>query len=86
MHTGRSSRFPDILKRLSPRIRAAFFVQELRLAADPRDPRLHLKKLEGKYADAYSIRIAGSYRALFIWSNDFAFFFDIDNRKDIYRD
>lgn len=85
MHTGRSSRFQNIFRKLPPRIRAAFLVQERRLAENPRDLRLHLKKLEARDDDAYSIRVTGSYRALFIREDSLAFFFDIDDRKDIYR-
>ena len=51
---------------------------------NPRHPSLHFKKLKDKN-NVYSIRVAGSYRALFILSADTAIFFALGHRKDVYR-
>lgn len=53
---------------------------------DPADPRLHTKKLSGKFAGMYSLRIGRDYRILFrLASRRTVEFLDIGHRKDIYR-
>ena len=85
MRVIRTAEFDKSLDNLAANIRRLFFVQEHRLAADWKDPRLHLKKLNLPEA-IYSFRVTRSYRALFYFSETGNIvLFDIDDRKDIYR-
>lgn len=61
-------------------------LQEERFIKNWRDPRLHIKKVRN-LPFAFSFRITRRYRAFFYFKNtDVAVFFEIDHRKDIYRD
>lgn len=73
-----------MLEKLPESVQSAYQEQESRLVDNPKDPRLHLKKLRDM-DDTYSFRITRSYRALFIWDNDTALLFAVGDRKDIYR-
>lgn len=51
-----------------------------------RDPRLHIKKIKG-LEHAFSFRVTRSWRVLFYFQDaDEAIFFEIDHRRDVYRD
>ena len=77
--------FDRSLQELPASVRRLCAVQMTRLAADRRDPRLHLKKLHG-LDGVYSFRVTRSYRALFYMSAaDDLVLFEIDDRKDVYR-
>lgn len=76
--------FEKQLSGLPESVRHQFTKQKDLLNTNPRHPSLHFKKLKDM-KDTYSIRIAGSYRALCIISSDTAIFFAIGHRKDIYR-
>ncbi|MBI4268663.1 hypothetical protein HY627_02440 [Candidatus Uhrbacteria bacterium] len=59
--------------------------QEQRFEANPRDPRLHAKRIQGEDG-IFSFRITRAYRGFFYFhSPDEAVFFEIDHRKDAYR-
>lgn len=73
-----------MLEKLPESVQSAYQDQENRLLGNPKDSRLHLKKLRDM-DDTYSFRIIRSYRALFIWDNDTALLFAVGDRKDIYR-
>jgi len=65
--------------------RRLFRVQEQRFRDDPRDPRLHMKKLHGEPV-TFSFRITRRYRVLFVLVEpDVALFATIGHRKDAYR-
>ena len=66
-------------------IRKLCLVQEKRFLLNPRDPRLHIKKLKD-LGGVFSFRITNKYRALFYFQNPITvIFFEIDHRKDIYK-
>ncbi len=80
----RTLKFEKMPERLPASVQKAYVEQETILQGNPKDPRLHLKKLQGIY-DTYSFRITRSYRALFIWEVNTVWLFAIGDRKDIYR-
>jgi mRNA-degrading endonuclease RelE of RelBE toxin-antitoxin system len=81
----KTSDFEKVYKKLQPRIQRLFLIQEKRFAINPRDSRLHIKKLTD-FDGAFSFRITRHYRALFYFKNkETTIFFDIDHRKDVYR-
>lgn len=80
----RTAKFDRMFEGLPGPIQAAYRTQEAILEENPRDTRLHLKKLRGT-DDTYSFRITRSYRALFIWEEGTAWLFAVGDRKDIYR-
>jgi len=80
----RTARFETMFEELPPSVRAMYREQETLLKNNPRDVRLHLKKLKGM-DDTFSFRITRSYRALFVWEGDTAWLFAIGDRKNIYR-
>jgi mRNA-degrading endonuclease RelE of RelBE toxin-antitoxin system len=84
MRIVRTPKFQKMFERLPPSVRQRYEAQEHVLAANPKDARLHLKKLRGGF-DTYSFRITRSYRALFILEGNTAWLFAIGDRKDIYR-
>ena len=62
-----------------------YMVQEKRFRENLRDPRLHMKKLQG-LDGVYSFRVPRLYRVLFYFqSSDAVVFFAIGHRKDVYR-
>lgn len=73
-----------MLEKLPESVQAIYQEQEERLLDNPKDSRLHLKKLRDMN-DTYSFRITRSYRALFIWDNDTAWLFAVGDRKNVYR-
>jgi mRNA-degrading endonuclease RelE of RelBE toxin-antitoxin system len=77
--------FEIVFKKLPKDIQKIFFKQESYFLNNPRDPRLHIKKvLSLRYA--FSFRVTGNYRVFFYFQNsETAVFFDMDHRKDIYR-
>lgn len=73
------------LDKLPNEIRRIYQVQAERLLANPRDPRLHIKKIKDLKL-AFSFRITRRYRVFFYFQNpDTAIFFAVDHRKDAYR-
>ena len=81
----KTSDFDRAYKNLQASIRKLYLVQEKRFDLNPRDPRLHIKKLKN-FDGVFSFRITIKYRALFYIQNPkTAIFFDIDHRKDIYN-
>lgn len=78
--------FQRSLKRLPQGTRELADEQICILQNDPRDPRLHIKKLHKPLEGTYSFRITRRYRGLFYFDvNNDIIIFDVDHRKDIYR-
>ena len=78
--------FERSLKSLPSDIQERAEEQIVFLKSDPRNPRLHIKKLHKPLDGAYSFRITRNYRALFYFDTENnIIIFDADNRKDIYR-
>jgi len=78
--------FERSLKSLPSDVQRRAEEQIVFLRSDPRDPRLHIKKLRKPLDSAYSFRITRSYRALFYFDTENnIIIFDADNRKDVYR-
>lgn len=84
MRVVRTQKFTAMLEKLPKSVQSVYREQEERLSDNPRDTRLHLKKLRDM-DDIYSFRITRSYRALFIWEDNTACLFAVGDRKDIYR-
>ncbi len=84
MRVIRTQKFRSMLNKLPASVQSACREQEERLVGNPKDSRLHLKKLHDMN-DTYSFRITRSYRALFIWEDNTALLFAVGDRKDIYR-
>lgn len=73
------------LSRLPIEIKDLLLVQEERLKANRRDPRLHIKKVRS-LDRVFSFRVTRRYRVFFYSQDDQTIiFFDIDHRKDAYR-
>jgi mRNA-degrading endonuclease RelE of RelBE toxin-antitoxin system len=71
--------------KLPASIQKLYKKQETIFHKDPRDPRLHTKKLKGEPV-TFSFRITRSYRVLFFFvSKEEALFVSIGHRKDSYR-
>lgn len=86
MRVLRTPDFERALHKLPARTRSLCEKQLAILAADWRDPRLHLKKLRVPYEGIYSFRITRTYRGLFYFAiEDSIIVFDADHRKDVYR-
>lgn len=82
----RTRDFQKAFNNLPDEIKHLWTVQEKRFLSDWRDTRLHLKKVKSLQF-AFSIRITRRYRAFFYFQDtETAIFFDIDHRKDAYRD
>lgn len=79
-----SKRFQKQVKQLPKSVGEQVQKQLELLRDNPRHPSLHFKKLAGK-SDTYSIRVAKSYRALFILTDEACIFFAVGHRKDVYR-
>ena len=78
--------FERSLKSLPSDVQRRAEEQIVFLRSDPRDPRLHIKKLRKPLDSVYSFRITRSYRALFYFDTENnIIIFDADNRKDVYR-
>ena len=70
---------------LPTKIRDLYLIQEERFTLNPRDPRLHIKKVID-LPGVFSFRITKRYRTFFYLQNvNTAVFFEIKHRKDIYR-
>jgi len=81
----RTTDFEKQLKSLPKKALGLYQTQEKRFRENTRDPRLHLKKLEGMDG-VFSFRITRVYRALLYFKTPgSAVFFSIGHRKDIYR-
>lgn len=53
---------------------------------NPKDPRLHVKKLSGRFQEYWSFRVGHNFRVMFRPLDNARFLFlDIDDRKEIYR-
>lgn len=77
--------FERALDRLPKNAQRLFLTQANRFRTNPYDLRLHLKKVK-TLNKAYSFRVTRNYRVFFYFQdNTTAVFFDIDHRKDIYR-
>lgn len=77
--------FDRSFNKLQKNIQRLYLIQEERFLFNPRDPRLHIKKLK-EFNEAFSFRITRKYRVLFYFQNLVAaIFFDVDHRKDAYR-
>ena len=77
--------FNRVFKKLPRKIQSFYKNQEERFQNNWRDSRLHVKKLR-LLSLAFSFRITRNYRVLFYFQNSTtAVFFEVDNRKDIYR-
>lgn len=78
--------FQKAFRKLPREIQQSYTVQEKRFRSDWHDSRLHTKKLVD-LPDVFSLRVTRSYRVLFYFQTaQRAIFFEIDHRKDIYRD
>ena len=85
MNIIRTNSFEQQLSRLPQEAERLFSVQEKRFGENWQDPRLHIKKLRG-FKNVFSFRVTRNWRVLFYFQNPVtAVFFDIDNRRDIYR-
>ncbi|MDO8522739.1 MAG: hypothetical protein Q7S12_00420 [bacterium] len=81
----KSDDFSRAFEKLPQNVKRLFFIQETRFLINPGDPRLHIKKVRGLPL-ALSFRITRHYRTLFYFQDQItAVFFDIDHRKDVYR-
>lgn len=83
-HVIRTDDFERALKKLTRRMQALCDRQLSLLATDPRDPRLHIKKLRD-LKGIFSFRVTRNYRGFFYFTENSIIVFDIDNRKDAYR-
>lgn len=85
MEVVRTTEFQRSLQKLPPDAQKIYETQERRFRENWRDPRLHLKKVQG-LKDALSFRVTRRYRVLFyLHSQESAVFFEIDHRKDVYH-
>lgn len=72
-------------KKLPKETERLYVVQKKRFLLNLRDPRLHMKKLQG-LDGVYSFRVTRLYRVLFYFqSSEAVIFFVIGHRKDAYR-
>lgn len=81
-------RFLKQAKKLPGAIKETLKEQIRRLSTDLRDPRLHVKTLEGKFSGQWSFRVTRDYRVLFSIekeSNAIYLLLTVDDRKNIYR-
>lgn len=76
--------FSKAFKKLPKGVQDLYHLQEKRFLVNPRDSRLHIKKLKG-FDGVFSFRITRQYRVLFYFTNhSTAVFVNIGHRKDIY--
>jgi len=82
----RLDNFERALKKLPRDAQLHTETQINRMEEDPRDSRLHIKKLGEPYKNIFSFRITRNYRVLFYFdTKNNIILFDVDNRKDVYR-
>jgi addiction module RelE/StbE family toxin len=56
------------------------------LAENPSSPRLHMRKLTGRFHGLRSFRVTRDWRVIFYFiGSDTAYLVDVGHRKDIYR-
>jgi len=85
MNVIRTKSFDRSFEKLPREARQLYLVQEQRFKENWRDSRLHIKKLRG-FENELSFRVTRNWRVLFYFQNKTtAIFFEIDNRKDVYR-
>jgi len=85
MKINKTDDFDRAFKKLPQNVKRLFFVQEARFLINPSDHRLHIKKVR-ELPLALSFRITRHYRTLFYFQDQItAVFFDIDHRKNVYR-
>lgn len=78
--------FEKALLKLPKAVNRLLKIQEERFRQNYRDPRLHVKKVRS-LEQVFSFRITRRYRAFFYFRNsEKTIFFDIDHRKDIYKE
>jgi mRNA-degrading endonuclease RelE of RelBE toxin-antitoxin system len=78
--------FKKALAKLPLSAQKAFVIQESRFVENPRDSRLHIKKLQG-LEGVFSFRVTREYRVLFYFhAEKVVIFFAVGHRKDVYRD
>lgn len=81
----RTEEFERALRKLPSDARKLYEIQERRFRDSWRDPRLHVKKVQG-LENALSFRVTRRYRVLFyVRDSSSAIFFEVDHRKDVYR-
>jgi len=81
----KTKEFNKSFDKLAQNIKEIYSKQEERFKDNYRDSRLHIKKVKS-LGRAFSFRVTRSYRVFFYLKNqEFAIFFDIDHRKDIYK-
>ena len=77
--------FIKTFQKLPKNIQRLFLIQENRFLENWRDSRLHIKKIQ-TLQYAMSFRITNKYRVFFYFQEaNKAIFFEIDHRKDIYK-
>lgn len=80
-----TANFDRLCGKLPKDVQRLFHIQEKRFLNNWRDVRLHTKKLHG-LEEVFSFRVTRNWRVLFYFQNPtITIFFEIDNRKDIYR-
>ena len=85
MNVIRTKGFDQSFGKLPREAKRLYLAQEQRFKENWKDPRLHVKKLHN-FEHALSFRVTRNWRVLFYFQNKTAvIFFEIDNRKDIYR-
>lgn len=85
MEVIRTEEFERSLRKLPSDARKLCEIQERRFRENWRDPRLHIKRVQG-LERALSFRVTRRYRVLFyVRDSSSAVFFEIDHRKDVYR-
>ena len=81
----RTNDFERALQKLPKEIQRLYARQEKRFRQNWRDPRLHVKAVR-MIPGSLSFRVTRRYRAFFYFQNaENAIIFDIDHRKDVYR-
>lgn len=81
-----SSRFPRALKKCSDEIAPLLDESIALFLRNPNDPRLHSKPLTGTLKGYWSFRVGRNFRVLYQQlSRDLYLFYDIDDRKDVYK-
>ncbi len=77
--------FSKIFNKLPKEIQDIYNIHEIYFIKNWRDSRLHVKKIRS-LASCFSFRCTRRYRVFFYFQNpETAILFDIDHRKDIYK-
>lgn len=85
MEVLRTPAFERALQKLPAGERALYQIHERLFHKNWRDPRLHVKKVQG-LDGVFSFRVTRRYRALFYFRGPVSVvLFEIDHRKDVYR-